>query len=306
MAAEYDATEFVDNDFQAAHKTAYTGTTSVPGAVNRAPTREEVDSKVGEAQQKIAELKRVQEELERERSSLEEVRRRQMEFQNGRQETIQNLTRGVGLLEEAEFAARRDAEQMAKSLADMKEALAKVEATNEQSWTKENFNTELTRALTTIENARMEWNAARLKFAVLSGTVPTAESKKAEGGTPAQSALTNLSFGQLCKLGFAMTWPLALVALGAVGVLRRRCYRAADFSHGLVQQKETGPDYRPRPRALRGNRRARSADHTSGCTGPRDAATAAALDCVSAWRIRAGPPRACSRAARAGSHRTDL
>jgi hypothetical protein len=218
MAAEFDATEFVDTDFQAAHKAAYTGTTTVSGAVNRAPSREEVDSKVGETQQKLAELKRVQEELERERSSLEEVRRRQMEFQNGRKETIQNLTRGVGLLEEAEFAARRDAEQMAKSLADMKDALAKVEATNEQSWTKENFNIELTRALTTIENARMEWNSARLKFAVLSGTVPAAESNKAESGAPAQSLLANQSFGQLCKLGFALTWPLVLVALGALGV----------------------------------------------------------------------------------------
>src|SRR5580698_1998174 len=103
MSAEYDATEFVDNDFQNAHKADYTGSvSSSPSAAGRAPTREEVDSKVGETQQKLAELKRVQEELERERAGLEETRRRQMEFQTGRQETLQNLTRGVGLLEEAE------------------------------------------------------------------------------------------------------------------------------------------------------------------------------------------------------------
>ena len=226
MAAEFDATEFVDSDFQAAHKAAYTGTSSVSGAVNRAPSREEVDSKVGETQQKLAELKRVQEQLERERSALEETRRRQMEYQTGRQEIIQNLTRGVGLLEEAEFAARRDAEQMAKSLADMKDALAKVEATSEQSWTKENFSAELTRGLTIIENARMEWNAARLKFPVLSGTVPGAETKTADGGTQAQFWLANQSFGKLCKLGLALTWPLAVVALTALvifaAVLLRR------------------------------------------------------------------------------------
>src|SRR5580698_5349541 len=99
MPSDYDATEFVDNDFQASQTTPYTGSV---GAGNRAPSREEVDTKVGETQQKLAELKRVQEELERERSGLEETRRRQMEYQNGRQETIQNLTRGVGLLEEAE------------------------------------------------------------------------------------------------------------------------------------------------------------------------------------------------------------
>jgi hypothetical protein len=222
MAAEFDATEFVDSDFQAAHKAAhkapYTGAAPASGAANRAPSREEVDSKVGETQQKLAELKRVQEQLERERSALEETRRRQMEFQTGRQETLQNLTRGVGLLEEAEFAARRDAEQMAKSLADMKEALAKVEALNEQSWTRENFSLELTRGLTVVENARMEWNSARLKFPVLSGVVPCADAKPGGDEPPAQSWLAEQSFGRLCKVGLALTWPLAVVALSALAV----------------------------------------------------------------------------------------
>jgi hypothetical protein len=217
MAAEYDATEFVDSDFQAAHQTAYAGA-SMSGAVNRAPSREEVDSKVGETQQKLAELKRIQEELERERASLEETRRRQMEFQNGRQETVQNLTRGVGLLEEAEFNARRDAEQMARALADMRDALAKVAATNEQGWTKENFSAELTKALTVVENARMEWNTARLKFSILSGAVPGPATQPAAVAHPGQLLLANRSFGELCKLGLALTWPLAVVALAALGI----------------------------------------------------------------------------------------
>jgi len=218
MSAEYDATEFVDNDFQAAHKAAYAGVTSAVASANRAPSREEVDSKVGETHQKLAELKRIQEELERERAGLEETRRRQMEFQTGRQETIQNLTRGVGLLEEAEFAARREAEQLAKSLTDLREALTKVEATNEAAWTKENFPVELTRALTVVENARMEWNAARLKYSILSGNVTVEAVKKVENGNAAQPWLAGRSFGQLCKLGLALTWPLALVALLAAGI----------------------------------------------------------------------------------------
>src|SRR6185436_5863029 len=125
MASEYDATEFVDTDFQA-QKATQTGGSA--GSMQRAPSREEVDLKVTEAQQKLTELKRAQEELERERASLEELRRRQAEFQTGRQEMIHNLTRGLGLLEEAEFAARRDAEQMTKAIGDLREALAKVEA----------------------------------------------------------------------------------------------------------------------------------------------------------------------------------
>ena len=65
MASDYDATEFVDTDFQA-HKSPYGAPTS-PGDPLRAPTRDEVDRKVVEAQQKLAELKRAQEDLERER-----------------------------------------------------------------------------------------------------------------------------------------------------------------------------------------------------------------------------------------------
>jgi len=216
MAAEYDTTEFVDTDFQT-QKSPY-GSTATAGDPLRAPTREEVDRKVVEAQQKLAELKRAQEGLERERAALEELRRRQNEFQTGRQEMVHSLTRGLGLLEEAEFNARRDAEQMVKTVADFRDALEKIQTIHEESWNKENFSVELTRALTTIENARMEWNAARLKFPILSGEMPAKPETEATPA-PAVSPLANLNFVELCKIGLALNWPLVLVALGAIGAL---------------------------------------------------------------------------------------
>ncbi len=219
MPTEYDATEFVDTDFNPP-KSAYGNASSSPAASGsfRAPTREEVDSRVTEAQQKLAELKRAQEELERERAALEEVRRRQTEFQTGRQEMLENLTRGLGLLEEAEFSSRRDADQMAKSLGELRDALIKVQNLNEDSWSKENFNIELTRALTTLENARLEWNGARRKFAVLSGGATQSAAASEPAGSSA-SLLAPKSFLGLCKLGLAFTWPLAVVALLGLGVL---------------------------------------------------------------------------------------
>ena len=213
--AEYDATEFIDTDFQA-HKTP---SPFAPAADPlRAPTRDEVDRKVVEAQQKLAELKRAQEDLERERASLEELRRRQLEFQNGRQEMVQNLTRGLGLLEEAEFNARRDSEQMIKTLADFRGTLEKIQNVRDETWTKENFQTELTRALTIVENARMEWNSARLKLPALAGESAHKKSEAESAPAPVVSPFANLSFGQLCKIGLAMTWPLLIVALGALGI----------------------------------------------------------------------------------------
>jgi len=92
MSSDYDATEFIDGDFQrppSAHSASQ---------LARGPSPEEVDSKVAAAHQRLAELKREKEEVERERAALEDTRRRQLELQTGRTEAIENLTRGLGLL----------------------------------------------------------------------------------------------------------------------------------------------------------------------------------------------------------------
>lgn len=233
MATEFDPSEFVDDDFQAgrtaggaaAAKAPATLMFSAPAAADggRAPTREELDARAGDMQNKLTELKRAQQELERERADLEETRRRQAEFTRGRQEMEQHLTRGVGLLEEAEFAARRDAEQMSKSLADLREALLKIQSIHEETWTKDNLNAELTRALTAIENARMEWNSARLKFPILSGATATpAENPPTAPSQSLENVLQQKSYAELCKLGLALTWPIVLAALAIFLVLLRR------------------------------------------------------------------------------------
>jgi len=222
MASQFDASEFVDDDFQMAQAAQKSGAKAVAADPKRAPSREEVDSKVGQMQDKLAELKRVQQELERERAVLEETRRRQVELTTGREEMVQHLTRGVGLLDEAEFAARRDAEQMSKTLAELRDALAKIQAINEESWSKENLNVELTRALTVIENARLEWNGARLKFPVLAGTPSTDAVAVPGDDISLPNQLQQQSWSQLCKLGLALTWPLALGAIAIVVVLLLR------------------------------------------------------------------------------------
>lgn len=219
MALPIDDTDFIDHDLQRARAAGATPSPNAPAAP-RPPTREELAAKVGEAQHRIAELKRAQEELERERSALEEARRRRTEFESGRAEVIERLTRGIGLLEKAEFEARKTAEGMARTLASFRETLSQVEAIKEESWTLENWNAELTRALTAVENARMEWNSARLKWPLLEGAT---EAPDRQDSTKETGAGTDVfggrSVGELCKLGLALTWPLALVALLALAVL---------------------------------------------------------------------------------------
>ena len=215
MGSQFDETDFVDRDYLSS-KAAARSDTPAPN-VFRPPSREELDTRVGENHQKLAELKQAQEKLERERAALEEARRRRIEYHTGREEMLEGLTRGVGLLEEGEFAARRDAEQMAKTLAGLREALAKVEALTDQHWNNENWNVELTRALTTLENARLEWNAARLKWAFLSGGAETRPETKLPANAPGSGRKED--FLSLCRTGLALTWPVVLVCLIGFGTL---------------------------------------------------------------------------------------
>lgn len=220
MSSPFERSDFVDTDYQAARKAALGGGSdaSDPNSpLQRPPTRDELDSKVTDAQQRLAELKAAQENLEREKSALEEARRRQAEFHTGREEMVTHLTRGLGLLEQAEFTARRDAEQMSKTLGDLRLALEQLQSIQQDGWTRDNWSTELTRALTTIENARLEWNSARLKWPVLTGeATATVNTKHAPAASPLSAALAADNFAQLCRVGFALTWP---VLVGAVGII---------------------------------------------------------------------------------------
>jgi hypothetical protein len=227
MASTFDESEFIDTDYESSRQslglgavaTTTTMSSAQPNTGSRPPTREEIEAKVSDAHSKLAELKRAQEQLERERTALEEARRRRAEFQNGREEMLHHLTRGAAMLEEVAFATRRDAEQMTKSLTDLREALTKVEVLREESWTQENWNTELTRALTTLENARMEWNSARLKWPVLDGAMKMSAKEETQAKSAAFGSLQGKSFIELCQLGLALTWPVAVAALLGAGVI---------------------------------------------------------------------------------------
>jgi len=212
----YDDTEFVDQEFPSPHAgTPGVGARPGAGTAGRAPTREELDSQLTATQQQLAKLREVHEQLERAKSELEEMRRRRAEFQTGRGEMRDELTRGIGLLEKAEFEARRDAEQMARSLEGLRSALGSVEQVRDEAWTEANWNQELGKALTVVENARMEWNSARLRWTVL-GAAPSAESPNGPSAVP---PLASLRFGTLCRIGLAFTWPLVLLGLAGVAAI---------------------------------------------------------------------------------------
>ena len=211
--AVFDGPDLLEEDFPATAK----------GATLVNEDHEELDDQVSTLQTQLANLNHARDKLEREKATVEESRRRFSEFQTGREEMLHELTRSLGLLEEAQLDAQRDAEQMTRSMDDLRDALTKVDSLVEVDTHDEDWKVLLTRNLTTIENARMELNSARLKWTLLSGI----RDDEDQGFTaPVQPGQTGLpmpkSFGQLCLWGLALTWPVLLIGAAITTVLLLR------------------------------------------------------------------------------------
>ncbi|MBI5394036.1 MAG: hypothetical protein HZA91_01935 [Verrucomicrobia bacterium] len=176
--------------------------------------RQELDTTLDAARQQIVALQRKKDELERAKGELEEMRRRHEEFARGRAEIVEALNRGLVVLEHEQVEAQRMADLIARTREKFKEQLGLVETLDDSGWSSETLKSDLSRALATIETARMEFNSACLRIEALSG-------KKPEDfpPTPLQqmsasaASLDTLSFGRALKLGLAFTLPLVALAL---------------------------------------------------------------------------------------------
>ena len=128
------------------------------------PHREEVDSKLEQARDHLLVLRRQQEELERQKSELEELRRRQEEYSRGRAEISDKLTRGLIALDRQLSESQRLAEQCESTMAAFREYSKQIGQINDEDWKSDNVREELSKALATIESARLEYNRACAKL----------------------------------------------------------------------------------------------------------------------------------------------
>lgn len=209
-----EGTDFVDTDLRpAGGQSPRPAAPAYPASATtgRAPTREELDGQLTATQQELTRLKEEQDRLEREKSAIEDRRRRRAEFHTGREEMLQSLIRGVGILEQTAENMHRDAAQMDKSLRGLRDSLARIQSLDHNRWTDATWETEVGHALADIENARMEWTMARREWPVLDGKLPSpaTDKVKAEQAT----SLTGLSVGQLAKLGLAFNWPIVVLGV---------------------------------------------------------------------------------------------
>jgi chromosome segregation ATPase len=128
------------------------------------PHREEVDSKLELARDHLLTLRRQQEELERQKNELEELRRRQEEYSRGRAEIADKLARGLIALERQQTESQRLTELCESTTIAFREYTEQIEQINDEEWKSANVRDELSKALATIESARLEYNRAHARL----------------------------------------------------------------------------------------------------------------------------------------------
>jgi chromosome segregation ATPase len=179
-------------------------------------TTEHLDSQVQKAQEQLLQLKRQQEQIEKQKRELEELSRRQEELERGRAEMIDKLTRSLVVLEREAYDAQKKMEQLRATRESFAQHLELLEAIDAKTWNPADLNKELSRALSTVDDARTEYSQQRSRLQATS-TDEHAEVPLPDASGHFDSGGMAHSFAQWLQIGFAFTLPLIILGLIALG-----------------------------------------------------------------------------------------
>lgn len=185
-------------------------------------TPEQLADDVARTQEKLAHLRREQDMLERQKRDLEDLARRQEEFQTGREELLDKLTRGLAFLERQTSDAHRRVEQLEGATGNFRSHLSGLEAIEPTRWSQAEAGRELTRALGLLDVARNDYNQARVKM-----LGPEVDGGDATDASAASGRGAEHAFIYWLKAGFAFTLPLLIIGLMIFCILCWRLWRAA-------------------------------------------------------------------------------
>ena len=175
---------------------------------------EHLDSQVQKAQEQLLALKRQQEQIEKQKRELEELSRRQEELERGRAEMTDKLTRSLVVLEREAYDAQKKMEQLRATRESFAQHLELLEAIDPRSWNPADLNKELSRALSTVDDARTDYSQQRSR--VQANTDENEMVPLPETTSGFESPGMAHSFGQWLQIGFAFTLPLIILGLIAL------------------------------------------------------------------------------------------
>jgi hypothetical protein len=179
-------------------------------------TPELLDSQVQKAQEQLLALKRQQEQIEKQKRELEELSRRQEELDRGRAEMADKLARSLVVLERDTYETQAKLEQVRAARESFGQHLEILEAIDPKSWNPTELHRELSRALSTVDDARAEFSQQRSRLQAL--TNGDTEEVTLPEAAPHLRVTGERSFGQWMLIGLAVTLPLIAFALIALVV----------------------------------------------------------------------------------------
>src|SRR6202043_2898557 len=169
---------------------------------------EHLDSQVKKAQDQLLHLKRQQEQIEKQKRELEELSRKQEELERGRVDMTDKLTRSLVVLEREAYDAQRRLEQLRAMRESFGQHLELVEAIDPKSWNSGDLHKELSRALSTVESARVEFSQQRSRLQAAGDS--TGDEALPEVGPGLSGVDGGRSLWQRVKIGFGFSLPLII------------------------------------------------------------------------------------------------
>jgi len=180
------------------------------------PSAEHLDDQVQKAQEQLLQLKRQQEQIEKQKRELEELSRRQDELEQGRGEMTDKLTRALVVLEREAYNAQSRLEQIRVARESFAQHLELVEAIDPRNWNPSDLHKELSRALSTVDDARTEYAEQRSRLQATDQNAGEASLPDAVGDS--YSVNGGRSFSQWLQIGIALTLPLIIFGVIALAV----------------------------------------------------------------------------------------
>lgn len=181
-----------------------------------APITDDFEGKLVAAQHKLEQLQHQQELIEQQKAELEELTKRKEDFLDGQVNMTERLSVCLTSIDRSLYEMRQDMEDLEQTRKCFAEHQQQIDSINPESWTREQLQKELTKAISVLDHAEDEYDEAIAYFANGSHSGIFGNGKKVSKIT-AKSLAGQSEFMTMFKQGIAFNLPI--VILGAIAMI---------------------------------------------------------------------------------------